>query len=70
MHIERQIIEFSFVGSYNIQYELVERDKFINEVPYLLIVRMENVRTVLMDNNPVTILTIHIATNVLAPVYN
>ena len=53
MHIERQIIEFSFVGSYNIQYELVERDKFINEVPYLLIVRMENVRTVLMDNNPV-----------------
>ena len=61
VRVERQVVDFTVIirdGAVGIP---VERDKSVHEVPYLLVVRVENVGPVLVHMDPFHFLAVDIA---------
>ena len=66
VHVERHIVQLAFViGDWRID-KMIELAKLPQVVPYRLIIRAENVRTISMDVDTVDFLGIAVASDVIA----
>lgn len=70
VHVEGQIIEFAVVVGNGTVGISVERYKAVHEVPYLFVVSMENVCTILMNVYAFHIFAIDVTTQVRAFIYH
>ena len=64
VHVERQIVKFALVICDRAVRVAIEFNDGIHEIPYLLIARMENMRSVFVDVDSLDVLAIDVSTKV------
>ena len=62
IHIERQIIKFSFIVSYRTISVTIEFHDRVHEIPHLLVIGMENMCTILVHIDAFQFFAVDVAT--------